>query len=76
MIELKEGIFLVLEVVQEYENSGNYTQAQGKYLPVIRRHILLDYVFLSEDNGSLSIIFQGLWEDFEGLSKTIADHKG
>ena len=43
MIELKRGTFLVLEVVQEYENSGNYTQAQGKYLPVIRRGIWNDY---------------------------------
>nr|DAT19895.1 MAG TPA: hypothetical protein [Caudoviricetes sp.] len=40
MIGLKRGTFLVLEDIQEYENSGNYTQAQGKYLPVIRRHIL------------------------------------
>ena len=51
MIELREGTFLVLEVVQEYENSGDHTQAQGKYLPVIRRHILEDHGFLSEDNG-------------------------
>ena len=50
MIELKEDIFLVLEAIQEYENSGNYTQAQGKYLPVIRRHILENDGFLSEDN--------------------------
>ena len=40
MIELKRGTFLVLGTIQEYENSGNYDQAQGKYLPVIRRHIL------------------------------------
>ena len=51
MVELQEGTFLVLEVVQEYENSGNYAQAQEKYLPVIRRHILEDDGFLSEDNG-------------------------
>ena len=63
MIELKEGTFLALEVIQEYENSGNYTQAQGKYLPVIRRGILGDYGLLSEDNG----YSQGLW-------KTMTDH--
>ena len=51
IIELKEGTFLVLEIAREYENSGNYTQMQGKYLPVIRRGILEDYGFLSEDNG-------------------------
>ena len=50
MIELKRGTFLALEIAREYENSGNYTQAQGKYLPVIRRHILWDYGLLSEDN--------------------------
>ena len=55
MVELKEGTFLVLEIVQEYENSGNYTQAQEKYLPVIRRGILEDYGFLSEYND----YFQG-----------------
>ena len=72
MIELKEGTFLVLEMIQEQENSGDYVQVQGKYLPVIRRGILLNSGFLSEDNGSLSIIFQGLWKDFEGLWKTMA----
>ena len=51
MVELKEGTFLVLEVIQEYENSGNYGQVQGKYFPVIRRGILGDHGFLSEDNS-------------------------
>ena len=51
MIELKRGTFLVLEDIQEYENSGDHIQAQGKYLPVIRRGILEDYGFLSGDNG-------------------------
>nr|DAS62299.1 MAG TPA: hypothetical protein [Ackermannviridae sp.] len=36
MVELKEGTFLVLEMVQEYENSGEYIRAQGKYLPLIQ----------------------------------------
>ena len=49
--ELKEGTFLVLEIAREYENNGNWIRVQGKYLPVIRRHILGDYGLLSEDNG-------------------------
>jgi len=60
---LKRGTFLVLEATQEYENSGNYDRVQGKYLPVIRRHILWNDVFLSEDNG----YYQRLW-------KTIKDY--
>ena len=36
-VELKRGTFLVLEVIQEYENSGDHTQDQGKYLSLIRR---------------------------------------
>ena len=50
MVELKEGTFLVLEIAREYENSGDCTQMQGKYLPVIRRGILGDYGLSSEDN--------------------------
>ena len=50
MVELKEGTFLVLEVIQEYENSGKWVRMQGKYLPVIRRHILGDYGLSSGDN--------------------------
>ena len=53
---LKRGTFLVLEVVQEYENSGDCTQMQGKYLPVIRRHILENGGFLSEDNDYYQIL--------------------
>ena len=50
MVELKRGTFLVLEVIQEYENSGNYTQAQGKYLPVIRRVLLSNDGLIMKDN--------------------------
>ena len=49
--ELKEGTFLVLEVVQEYENSGNCIRMQGKYQGEPMRVLLWDYGFLSEDNG-------------------------
>ena len=55
---LKEGIFLVLEVIQEYENSGKWVRMQGKYLPVIRRHILGDYGLSSGDNDH----HQRLWK--------------
>ena len=40
------GTFLVLEAIQEYENSGKWIRMKGKYLSLIRRHILL--------NGGLS----------------------
>ena len=59
MIELKEGTFLVLEMVQEYENSGNCIRMQGKYLPVIRRGILLQYGLPSGDNDYCG----RLWKD-------------
>ena len=75
IIELKEGTFLVLEAIQEYENSGNYTRAQGKYLPVIRRHILRDYGLLSEDNGLLSTIFEDYQKTLKDYWKTMIDHK-
>ena len=58
MIELKRGTFLALEIAREYENSGKWIRVQGKYLPVIRRHILFNDGFLSEDND----YFQGLWK--------------
>ena len=48
--ELKEGIFLVLEMVQEYENSGNCIRMQGKYQGKPRRVFLSNSEFLSEDN--------------------------
>ena len=76
MIELQEGTFLVLEVVQEYENSGDHTRVQGKYLPVIRRHILRDYGFLSEDNGWLSTIFEDHQKTLKDYGKTMTGHKG
>ena len=61
IVELKEGTFLVIEIAQEYENSGKWVRVQGKYLPVIRRGILEDYGFLSEDNDC----YRGLWEDYD-----------
>ena len=67
MVELRRGTFLVLEVIQEYENSGNYTRVQGKYLPVIRRHIFEDYGFLSEDNDDYRLIMRGLSKTMERL---------
>jgi hypothetical protein len=42
MVELKEGTFLVLEDIRWDRNSGKWIRAQGKYLPVIRRGILLN----------------------------------
>nr|DAT19886.1 MAG TPA: hypothetical protein [Caudoviricetes sp.] len=56
MVELKESTFLVLEVVQEYENGGKWVRMQGKYQGKPRRGILLNGGFLSEGND----YFQGL----------------
>ncbi len=39
MVELKEGTFLDLEDIQEYENSGDHIRAQGKYQGKPRRGI-------------------------------------
>ena len=39
MIELKEGTFLDLEDIQEYENSGDHIRAQGKCQGKPRRGI-------------------------------------
>ena len=61
MVELKEGTFLDLEDIQEYENSGKWVRVQGKYQGKPRRHILRDDGFLSEDNG----YFQGSLEDYD-----------
>ena len=58
VVELRRGTFLALEAIQEYENSGKWIKMQGKYLPVIRRGILLNDGFLSEGND----YFQGLWK--------------
>ena len=57
MIELKEGTFLVLEAIQEYENSGDHTRVQGKYQGKPRRHILEGYALCGswEDIGKISI---------------------
>ena len=68
--ELKEGTFLVLEIVQEYENSGKWVRVQGKYLPVIRRGIIENDGFLSGDNDH----FEVLWKDYGGLLMTMEDH--
>ena len=65
--ELKRGTFLVLESVGWGKNSGNYTQAQGKYLPVIRRGILEDY-----GHTAVAIDHQKTMEDnshYQRLSK-------
>ena len=59
-IELKEGTFLALGAIQEYENSGKWVRTQGKYLPVIRRGILWYYGLSSEDNG----LFPRIMEDY------------
>ena len=47
MIELKEGTFLDLEDIQEYENSGDHTQVQGKYQGKPRRGIWKGYGLLA-----------------------------
>ena len=39
IIELKEGTFLALEDIQEYENSGDHTRVQGRYQGKPRRGI-------------------------------------
>jgi len=39
MAELKEGTFLDLEDIQEYENSGDHIRVQGKYQGKPRRGI-------------------------------------
>ena len=51
VVELKEGTFLVLETIQEYENSGKWIRMQGKYQGKPRRVFLSNSGFLSEDNG-------------------------
>ena len=43
MVELKEGTFLDLEDIQEYENSGDHTRVQGKYQGKPRRGIFEGY---------------------------------
>ena len=70
MVELKRCTFLVLEVIREYENSGNYTRVQGKYLPVIRRGILENDGFLSEDNG----LFRRIMRGSSKTMKTMTDY--
>jgi len=60
---LRRGTFLVIEAIREYENSGKWVRVQGKYFPVIRRYILWNDGFLSEDNDH----YQRLW-------KTIKDY--
>ena len=47
MVELKEGTFLVLEDIQEYENSGDHTRVQGKYQGKPRRGIREGYDLLA-----------------------------
>ena len=47
MIELKEGTFLDLEDIQEYENSGDYTRGQGRYQGKPRRGIWESYDLLA-----------------------------
>ena len=68
---LKRGTFLVLEMTREYENSGDCTQMQGKYLPVIRRGILENGRFLSEDND----YYQRLWKDNQRQWLTLDDYR-
>ena len=47
MDELKEGTFLALGTIQEYENSGDYTRVQGKYQGKPRRGIWEGYGLLA-----------------------------
>ena len=47
MAELKEGTFLDLEDIQEYENSGHHIRVQGKYQGKPRRGIREGYDLLA-----------------------------
>ena len=47
MVELKEGTFLALGAIQEYENSGDHIRAQGKYQGKPRRGIREGYGLLA-----------------------------
>ena len=61
MVELKRGTFLVLEAIQEYENSGKCIRMQGRYQGKPRRGILWDYGSSYEDNR----LFRMIIKDYE-----------
>ena len=68
-IELKEGTFLALGAIQEYENSGDHIRAQGKYQGKPRRGILEDYGLLATFMNIGSILVGRYWLMFGGFSE-------
>ena len=60
MIELKEGTFLDLEDIQEYENSGDHIRAQERYQGKPRRGIWESYDLLATFGDIDSVLLRGV----------------
>ena len=65
--ELKEGTFLALEAIQEYENSGDHIRAQGKYQGKPRRGIWEGYGLLATFGGYWFSISWKILIDVRGI---------
>ena len=69
MVELKEGTFLALGDIQEYENSGDHIRAQGKYQGKPRRGIWEGYDLLATFGNIGSVSVGRCWLMFGGFSE-------